>query len=256
MEKLLDLNGRTAIVFGGLGNLGTYITQKFYDYGANVVISYYKNEEEKARKRVDELDSTRERVLALFCDVADEKSVETLIQKTEEKFETIDIVVNLIHNPEFVPKNVADMDWSDWQNHLIAQKGQFLICKHVLPSMRKNKYGRIVFISGGLAVRYMNGCSAFSTIKSGLHAFCKTLAKEEGKNNITVNIVAPGRITALDTDGEVSWDEVSEEILKNTPLNHFATPEDVANTVLYFSSPIADSMTGQTLYVACGELML
>lgn len=255
MDRLLDLTGKTAIVLGAVGNLGTYIAQVLYAHGANIVANYYKNEEEKAAAFLKELDPGAERSLATFCDINDELSVKEFVDNAKEKFGTVDIMVNLVHNPEFVPKNVGEMDWKDWNSHLVAQKGHFLICKYVVPIMREQKYGRIIYISGGLAVRHMGGSSAFAAVKSGLTAFSKTLAIEEGVNNITVNIVAPGKITSLDTDGAFSWSDKEKEILEKTPLRRFATQEDVANAVLYFASPIADAMTGQTLYVACGELM-
>ncbi len=256
MDNLLDLHGRTAIVMGAVGNLGTYIAQTLFDHGANIVFNYYKNEEEKAAALIAQLDPGGEKCLARFCDINDEESVKDFVAAAVEKFGTVDIMVNLVHNPEFTPKFVAETEWADWRNHLIAQKGHFLICKYVLPVMRAQKYGRIIYISGGLAVRHMGGSAAFASVKSGLTAFSKTMAIEEGPNNITVNIVAPGKITSLATDGAFSWSDKEAELLERTPLRRFATQQDVANAVLYFASPIADAMTGQTLYVACGEIML
>lgn len=256
MEKLLDLTNRTAIVLGGVGNLGTYIAKVLYEHGANIVINYYVNEEGKAADLLAELDPDGKRSMALFCDINDEDSVRAFVEETAKKFGTVDIMVNLVHNPEFVPKHVGETDWSDWRQHLIAQKGHYLICKHVLPYMRKQQYGRIIYISGGLAVRHMGGSAAFAAVKSGLTAFSKTMAIEEGPNNITVNIVAPGKITSLSTDGAFSWSDKEAELLEKTPLRRFASQEDVANTVLYFAAPISAAMTGQTLYVACGEIML
>lgn len=256
MTDLLNLTGRTAVIFGGVGNLGTYIVRKLYEHGANVVVSYYKGEDEKAREFLKSLDPSGNRSFALYCDIADEDSVKAFVENSKEHFGTLEIAVNLVHNPDWVPTNVADVDWSYWRDNLIAQKGHFLICKHILRPMRKQHYGRIIYISGGLAVRHMGGSAAFSSIKAGLTVFSKTLAIEEGPNNITVNIVAPGRITPLESDGTFSWDESSVELLKKTPLGRFATQDDVANAVLYFASPIAEGITGQTLYVACGEIML
>lgn len=255
-ERLLDLSGKVALVLGAVGNLGTSITQSLMDHGASVAINYYKGEQEKADRLLERLDPGKSRMLSLFCDVNEEESVRDFMQAVKDRFGRVDILVNLVHNPEFVPKKVTDMDWADWRNHLIAQKGHFLLCKYAVPIMREHLYGRIIYISGGLAVRHMGGSAAFAAVKSGLTAFSKTLAIEEGPNNITVNIVAPGKITSLETDGEFSWNDKEQELLERTPLRRFATQEDVADAVLYFASPLADAMTGQTLYVACGEIML
>lgn len=255
MDQLLDLTGRTAIVMGAVGNLGQQIARVLYKHGANIVASYYKGEKEKAEAFLAELDPQGNRGRIAFCDISEEDSVKAFVDNAKAEFKTVDIMVNLVHNPEFVPKNVADQEWSEWTNHLVAQKGHFLICKYVLPLMRAQQYGRIIYISGGLAVRHMGGSAPFAAVKSGLTAFSKTLAIEEGPNNITVNIVAPGKITSLDSDGAFSWSDKEAELLEKTPLRRFATQEDVANAVLYFAAPISAAMTGQTLYVACGELM-
>ena len=256
MDELLNLKGKTAIVLGAVGNLGTYIAKKLFLHGANIIFNYYKNEETKAAELAAAIDSTGSRVLGQFCDINDEGSVKEFVDKALEKFGSVDIMVNLVHNPDFTPTNVAEMEWKDWNNHLVAQKGHFLICKYVVPIMREQKFGRIIYISGGLAVRHMGGSAAFAAVKSGLTAFSKTLAIEEGPNNITVNVVAPGKVTSLHSDGAFSWSDMEADLLEKTPLRRFATQDDVANTVLYFASPIASSMTGQTLYVTCGEIML
>lgn len=256
MDELLNLRGKTAIVLGAVGNLGTYIAKKLFLYGANIVFNYYKNEETKAAELAAVLDSTGRGALGQFCDINDEGSVKEFVDKALGQFGSIDIMVNLVHNPDFIPTNVAEMEWNDWSDHLIAQKGHFLICKYVVPIMREQKFGRIIYISGGLAVRHIGGSAAFAAVKSGLTAFSKTLAIEEGPNNITVNVVAPGKITSLNSTGAFSWSDIETDLLEKTPLRRFATQDDVANTVLYFASPISSSMTGQTLYVTCGEIML
>jgi len=256
MTDLLDLSGRTALIFGGTGNLGSFIAKKLYENGAKTAVSYYfDHEEDLAKKQLTALDPAGEKTLSSYVDLADQASVTGFVKKARDTFVTVDIVVNTVHNPAFTPKDVYDMEWSDWKTDLTAQKGHFNVCKSVLPAMREQRFGRIIYISGGLAVRHMASSSAFACVKSGMHAFNRTLAIEEGRNNITVNIVAPGKITSLDTDGAFAWDEAEAELLRRTPLGRFATQEDVANTVLYFASPLANAMTGQILYVACGELM-
>lgn len=125
--------------------------------------------------------------------------------------------------------------------------------------MRRQQYGRIVYVSAGLSKRLFAGCSAYSTIKAGLNAFSKTLAVEEGKHGITVNIVAPGKVVPLDgraaTDNPEDWEDMNRQCLDNSPLGCPATSADVAQAVLFFASPQASGITGQTLFVAGGEIM-
>ncbi len=107
----------------------------------------------------------------------------------------VDGVVNLIHrDKEFEPCRAADMSWKNWEPHVEAMQAHFHVCKAVIPYMRKQQYGRIVYLSGGLSCRFFEGCAPFSAVKAGMNAFSKTVALEEGKYNITVNTVAPERL--------------------------------------------------------------
>jgi 3-oxoacyl-[acyl-carrier protein] reductase len=168
------------------------------------------------------------------------------------------VLVNTVHG-QFTPKPIAEMSWTDWSVHLDALKAQFLVCQAVLPSMREQRYGRIIYISAGLSKRLFRGCSAYSTVKAGLNAFCKTLAIEEGRYGITVNIVAPGKVVPDDgrepTDNPEDWEALNRQSMSKAPLGREATANDVADAVVYFASRQAGGITGQTLFVAGGEIM-
>ena len=144
------------------------------------------------------------------------------------------------------------MEWEDWQCHLEAMKVHFNICKALCPVMKRQQYGRIIYISGGLAYRFYKGCAAYSAAKAGLNAFSKTLAAEVGKDHITVNIVAPGKVVQTDTAGT---DRFQEDQVSKCPLGRFTTPADIAGAIEYFASPAAENVTGQTIYVSGGEIM-
>jgi 3-oxoacyl-[acyl-carrier protein] reductase len=101
------------------------------------------------------------------------------------------------------------------------------------------------------------GFSAYSAVKAGLNAFSKTLALEEGASGITVNIVAPGKVASATDQSPASaaWAEAEAHQLAASPLGRHATAEDVADAVLFFASAAAVGLTGQTLFVAGGEIM-
>jgi 3-oxoacyl-[acyl-carrier protein] reductase len=193
---------------------------------------------------------------ALAADITEERDVRALLDDTMTEFGSVDCVVNCAHGP-FEPRLVAESSWQDWRVHLDALKGHFVICKSVLPIMRRQRRGRLVFVSGGLSHRLFEGFSAFSTVKAGLNAFSKTLALEEGKHGITVNIVAPGKVAtgAQSAPGSAAWRNIETRQLSAAPLGRYASIEDVAEAVLFFLSPDASGMTGQTLFVAAGEVM-
>lgn len=252
MESLLD--GRSSIVFGGSGKIGVTIARTLFEFGSKVGLHYFTNQK-KAEALAQILDPGGRQVLTIQADCTDYKSLQSAVQKVDEEFGSVDIVVNTVHassNPVHVVEAVTD----DLKVHQEAFLSHFLICKSVLPFMRKQQYGRIIFISAGLAVRYASGMSLYSTIKKGLNGFCQTLAREEGKNNILVNVVSPGAVEDPDMESGDEWDALGKVLLANSALGRFATPQEVANAVVFFASHLADGITGQILYVSGGEIML
>jgi len=251
------LEDQTGIIFGATGRIGSVIAKTLSNEGAKVIVHYHRRAE-VAHDLVTQIKRVRGTAKALQADVKDRFAVEALLRETAISFGAIHIVADTVHR-SFDPKPVIDMSWTDWNIHLDALKGHFNICKSVLPYMREQDYGRIVYISGGLSYRYFRGCSAYTAIKAGLNGFCKTLALEEGEHNITVNIVAPGKIVPKgrsESEGNAeAWNELGKRSMSENPLKRFATADDVANAVLYFVSPKASCITGQTLFVAGGEIM-
>lgn len=253
MTKDFDLTGRTALIYGGSGLIGAAVSRRLYESGAKVAVHYHYGRE-KAETLARSLDPAGERAIAIGCDIADSKTVDAATRHVVDRFGSLDIVVNAVHAP-FDPKSVAESDVSDWHPHLEALTGYFNVCKAGLPYMHAAGCGRIVYISAALAVRHAPGCAMYSTVKEGLNAFSRTLAMEEGKNNITVNIVAPGRVDNCDSESGGEWDDMSEKFLSLCPLGRFATSRDVSSAVLYLVSETGDGITGQTLFVTGGEIM-
>ena len=165
------LDNQTAIVFGGSGMIGSAICKRLSQHGARTVVHFHHNRK-AAQHIVAQIENTGGCADALQADATDLRSVESLIDETLSQSGSIHIVVDTIHKSS-EHKPIRDMEWSDWSTHLDALKGHFNICKSVLPIMRKQDYGRIVYLSGGLSYRYFKGCAPYSTIKAGLNAFCK-----------------------------------------------------------------------------------
>jgi len=252
-----SLDNQVAVIFGATGRVGSTIAEKLADKNVQVAVHYNRNIE-AAERIVEKLTKKGCRAKVFQADMRIEKDLIRLGEEIIDEFGELHIIVNTVH-PNFDPVLVKNMRWGDWTVHLDALKSHFLACKFFLPYLRKQKYGRIIFISAGLSKRFYPGCSAYSTIKAGLNAFCKTLAIEEGENNITVNIVAPGKVIPIEggdsVDNPAEWEEMDNEFFKSIPLKREATSEDVADTVLYFASPSSSFITGQTIFVAGGEIM-
>jgi len=257
MESGPGRANQAALVCGGTGRVGSSIAAALGASGIPTAVHYRQNRE-RALQLVNQIQASGGHAVALQADLTDEASVAHLVDDVHRQLGGIHILVNTVHG-QFDPKDIVDMGWGDWTVHLDALKSHFLVCRAVVPVMRAQGYGRLIYISGGLAKRYFKGCSAYTTVKAGLNGFCKTLALEEGPHGITVNIVAPGKVVPFDgrdsTDNPDAWEEMNQQSLAAIPLGRYASTNDVSNAVLYLASQEAGGITGQTLFVAGGEIM-
>jgi 3-oxoacyl-[acyl-carrier protein] reductase len=187
--------------------------------------------------------------------VLDLNSLES-INNFWETLETNNKIISvLINNAGITRDNIvlrmSDEEWSDIMNvHLY---GTFQLCKRSLKMMLKNKWGRIINISSASASIGNRGQSNYAAAKAGVEAFTKSLAKEVGKRDITINSVAPGFIS---TDMTTQNDGVNTEYLvKEIPLGRFGEPEEVAELVNFLCSESASYITGQTIHINGGLYM-
>lgn len=257
MDKALK--HKNIAIFGATGRIGQDVSVFLAEHGANLAI-HYNRQYELAENIVKRISNTSNKVFSIQCDVENIDNVHNAMKEINKRLGSIDAVVNLVHkDKEFVPTLIKDMTWEDnWMPHIESMRIHFNICKEVLPYMRQQQHGRIIYLSGGLAFRFFNGCSPFSATKAAMNAFCKALALEEGKNNVTVNIIAPGKvIRAGDSPTDVSgeWKEMEEKQLQNIPLGRFCSPIDVANAIMMLLLPGSSYITGQTIYLTGGEIM-
>ena len=143
------------------------------------------------------------------------------------------------------------MDTKEWKKVLdVNLNGPFYLTRLLLKDMIKNKQGRIVNISSISGTDGNKGQSNYSASKGGLLAFTKSLAKEVGRRNITVNCIAPG-IIETDMIADLS-DTVKTDYLKKIPLKKFGKPEDIGKMILFLCSDEASYITGQTFYIDGG----
>ena len=161
----------------------------------------------------------------------------------------------LINNAGITRDNIvlrmSDDEWSDIMN--VHLNGTFQLCKRSLKMMLKNKWGRIINISSASASIGNRGQSNYAAAKAGVEAFTKSLAKEVGKRDITINAVAPGFIA---TDMTEQNDGVNAEyLIKEIPLGRFGEPEEVAGLVDFLCSEKASYITGQTIHINGGLFM-
>ena len=185
-------------------------------------------------------------------DLNSKDSINSFWEKLENDDQKISVLIN---NAGITRDNIvlrmSDEEWSDIMNvHLY---GTFQLSKRVLKMMLKEKYGRIINISSASASIGNRGQSNYAAAKAGVEAFTKSLAKEVGKRDITINAVAPGFIS---TDMTEQNDGVkSEYLIKEIPMGRFGEPEEVADLVSFLCSEQASYITGQTIHINGGLYM-
>ena len=193
-----------------------------------------------------------EGIEGLVLDLNSTESKEKLWEQVEKKEIQISILIN---NAGITRDNIvlrmSEDEWQDIMN--VNLNGNFYLSKKVLKMMLKLKWGRIINITSTSASIGNRGQSNYSAAKAGVEAFTKSLAREVGKRNITVNSIAPGFI---DTDMTQQSDGVNaDELIKEIPLGRFGKPDEVAHLTSFLCSEEASYITGQTIHINGGLYM-
>ncbi len=241
---------KKVLVTGASRGIGKAIIESFAKEG-NYLIGTATSIE--GAKTIDEIISSNDSSGAgLVLDLNDDNSIEDFFKILKGKDLYPDILVN---NAGFTRDNIflrmKDDEWSDVLNvHLNAQ---FKIIKNLVKPMLKNKYGRIINLSSAAAAIGNKGQANYVAAKSGIEAMSRTLAREFGLKNITINCVAPGFI---ETDMTDSLDEEYKKgIASQIPLQRFGKANEVAELIKFLTSSEADYITGQTIHINGGLFM-
>jgi 3-oxoacyl-[acyl-carrier protein] reductase len=248
----MELEGKVALVTGASRGMGKAIALKLASLGSKVVINYVAIE---ASNKVD-ADNLVESIIRLGgeamsveADVRDSETVKAMVEQVTDKWSKIDILVNNAGiNRDTLLLRMSDDAWDDVINTNL--RGAYLCTKFVLRSMMRQEWGRIINISSVSGIVGNIGQSNYAASKGGLIAFTKSIAREMGSRNITVNAVAPGYIITGMTDKLPP--ERKEAILAMIPLQRFGQPEDVAELVAFLASDRAGYITGQAITIDGG----
>jgi 3-oxoacyl-[acyl-carrier protein] reductase len=246
----VDLGGKTVLVTGGTRGIGRAIVEAFAESGARVAFTYHSSTD-VADALVGSLEDQGTEAVALQGDVADFDVAQSHVDAVLERWETLDVLVN---NAGITRDGLMlRLQEEDWDAVLDTNlKGVFNFSKAAYrPMMRSG--GAIINISSVVGATGNAGQTNYAASKAGVVGFSKSLAKELGSRDVTVNVVAPGYVR---TDMTEELDEDAQEtILDAVPLDRLAEPDEIAESVLFLASPAAEYITGHVLHVNGGLSM-
>jgi 3-oxoacyl-[acyl-carrier protein] reductase len=245
---MTNLTGKKALITGASGGIGGAIAKALVAAGASVAIS---------GTRVEALEALNAELggvaKVLPCNLMDAAAVDALPAAAEAALGGLDILVcNAGVTKDGLAMRMKDEDFDSVI--AINLKATFQLNRAVLKPFMKQRSGRIINIASVVAVMGNPGQANYCASKAGMIGMSKSLAQEVGSRGITVNCVAPGFIKTAMTDK--LNEEQSKRITDNIPAQRFGTPEDVAAGVVYLASDSAAYVTGQTLHINGGLLMV
>ena len=248
----MELEGKVSLVTGASRGIGKAIALKLANLGSKVAVNYVAIEDSNkvdADDLVKSITNLGGEAVAVEADIRDSTAAQAMVAKVTDKWGSVDILVNNAGiNRDTLLLRMSDDAWDDVINTNL--RGAYLCTKFALRFMMRQQWGRIISISSVTGIVGNIGQSNYAASKGGIIAFTKSVAREAGSRNITVNAVAPGFIVTGMTDKLPP--ERKEAILAMVPLQRFGQPEDVAELVAFLASEKAGYITGQVITIDGG----
>ncbi|HMI54541.1 MAG TPA: SDR family oxidoreductase [Candidatus Saccharimonadales bacterium] len=247
----MSLRNRVALITGGSRGIGRGIAVRLAKDGVRIAIAYRSNKA-AAQQALRELQALGVDCVAVETDITDPARAEQLLQTVADRFGRLDILVNNVG--DFRWGTLAESSIEDWQAIFNSNLSSVVyVSRAALPHMRKGRWGRIINLGAVGAERAFGQAkiSAYAAAKAAVVALSRSLALEEAKNGITVNIVNPSSID----EKELSLEEARRIRDARFPIGRPPTVEDVAASVAFFASEEAEYVTGQVVNVSGGWML-
>ena len=242
----MNLKNKKVLITGATGGIGNSLVKKFYDHGSLIMATGTREE------KLENLKKNFSNIEVVKFKLDEHSKIEEFIEKVYKNLNGIDVVIN---NAGITLDNLSiRLTEENWKKVLdINLTSTFLMCKHSIKKMLKQKNGKIINITSIVGHTGNLGQANYSASKAGIVAFSKSLAIEYAKKNININCVSPGFIQTEMTD-KINED-FKKTLISRIPSGYLGTGEDVSNCVAFLASDMAKYINGETIHVNGGMYM-
>tara|TARA_Y100000590_G_scaffold25568_1_gene28965 strand:- start:220 stop:954 length:735 start_codon:yes stop_codon:yes gene_type:complete len=243
---MINFNKKNILITGASGGIGNSLVKKFVSLGGNVLGTGTNAE------KLDQIKKEYPSIKVKKFNIADHSGIEDFIENVSLELGSIDILINNAGmNIDNLSLRMKDEEWKKVID--VNLTSTFLLSKHAIKKMLKNKFGRVVNVTSVVGHTGNLGQSNYSASKAGIIAMSKSLAIEYAKKNITINCVSPGFIVSNMTMNIA--EKVKLYLTSRIPMGKLGTGEDVSNCAAFLSSEQASYITGETIHVNGGMYM-
>ncbi len=257
ISEILNLTGKTAIVTGGAMGIGKGIAYRLAEAGANVIIADI--DVHAAKVTSENLKAKGWSASDYIVDVSSEHEVQKMIHYCNDKFDSLDIMVN--NAGIYPPTSIEYMSKHDFERVMdVNLRSVFFTTKYASELMKKNGGGKIINITSIDALHpSMIGLAHYDASKHGMWGFTKNSALELAPYNICVNAIAPGGITTPGVQamqaGAPQDDSITKSFLEKIPMKRMGDPDEIGTVALFLASDMSSYMTGEQIVVDGGALL-
>ncbi len=247
-----DFSGKTVLVTGGSRGIGRAAALRLGSEGARVGVNFV-TRRDKADEVVREIAAAGGSAVAVQGDVTSSEDVYRMVEETRAAFGPIDM---LVHSAGLsIVEPAANVTWETWRQIMsVNLDGTFHVIYALKDEMIARKFGRMVLLSSIAALRERKNQVHYSAAKAGVIAMSRCLAEAWAEHNIRINTISPGLI---ETDmGKLISGDAKQYVIANTPMGRLGTPEEIAAAIRFLLSDESSFITGQSLVVSGGRVML
>lgn len=245
---MFNLTGRKALITGASGDIGEAIARSLHAQGA--IVGLHGTREEKLKKVAEDLCHN---VFVFPANLSERKEIKQLAETAEKEMGGIDILINNAGiTRDGLLVRMHDRDWDDVL--AVNLTASFILTRELANAMMRRRYGRIINVTSVVGVVGNPGQANYCAAKAGLIGFSKSLAQEIASRNVTVNCIAPGFIKSAMTDK--LNEKQKETIMSAIPMKRMGNGQEIASAAVYLASDEAAYVTGQTVHVNGGMVMI